>query len=196
MNNRNHPQKGSTITVEPVRSLEHIRLIKKHLADCPRDLLLFVLGINNGLRTGDLLKLRVQDLRYLKVGECKTVTEGKTKKQNFLMLNKESFKVLHKFLDEKKLNDEEYLFPSRKTKGAIKIQRVNAMIKQWTRDLGIKGNFGAHSLRKTFGYVQRTEFGVSFEILCKRFNHSSPSVTMRYLGLQSKEVNDILLNCI
>jgi hypothetical protein len=49
-------------------------------------------------------------------------------------------------------------------------------------------NYGAHSLRKTWGYIQRTVYGVGFEILCKRFNHSSPAITMRYLGIEDKEV--------
>lgn len=46
--------------------------------------------------------------------------------------------------------------------------------------------------RKPFGYIQRTKCGVGFEILCKRFNHSSPAVTMRYLGIEDAEVLEIL----
>ena len=49
-------------------------------------------------------------------------------------------------------------------------------------------------MRKTWGYVQRTVYGVGFEILCKRFNHSSPAITMRYLGIEDKEVQNILMN--
>ncbi len=37
-------------------------------------------------------------------------------------------------------------------------------------------------------------FGFGFEIICKRYNHSSPAITMRYLGIEDKEVNGILLN--
>jgi hypothetical protein len=48
--------------------------------------------------------------------------------------------------------------------------------------------------RKTFGYIQRTKYGVSFEVLCKRFGHSSPAITMRYLGIDDREVKGILLN--
>jgi len=73
-------------------------------------------------------------------------------------------------------------------------QAVNSMVKRWTREAKIKGNFGAHTLRKTFGYVQRTEHGVGFEVLAKRFNHSSPTITMRYLGIHDKEVRGILNN--
>jgi hypothetical protein len=42
--------------------------------------------------------------------------------------------------------------------------------------------------------IQRTVYGVGFEILCKRFNHSSPAITMRYLGIEGKEVQNILMN--
>jgi len=55
----NRPGKGEKKTVEPIRKLKDIKAIKKILADKPRDLLLFTLGINNGLRAGDLLKLKV-----------------------------------------------------------------------------------------------------------------------------------------
>ncbi|KXB09031.1 integrase, partial [candidate division MSBL1 archaeon SCGC-AAA385M11] len=54
MNTQNHPEKGSNITVEPIRRLEDIKAIKKLLANSPRDYLLFTMGINNGLRVGDL----------------------------------------------------------------------------------------------------------------------------------------------
>ena len=33
-----------------------------------------------------------------------------------------------------------------------------------------------------------------FEVLAKRFNHGSPADTMRYLGIEDKEVNNILMN--
>ena len=69
-------------------------------------------------------------------------------------------------------------------------ETIHTMVKEWTRTL--KGHYGTH--RKTFAYMQRTKYAVSFEVLCKRFGHSSPSITMRYLGIDDKEVNGILLN--
>ena len=68
------------------------------------------------------------------------------------------------------------------------------MVKKWVSEINLKGNYGAHSLRKTWGYIQRTTYGVGFEILCKRCNHSSPAITMRYLGIEDKEVQNILMN--
>ena len=111
------------------------------------------------------------------------------------MINKTVYKALKNYLDKVKAKDSDYLFKSRKGKEALTIGSVNNLIKKWTRAINLnQGNFGSHTLRKTFGYIQRIKYGVGFEILSKRFNHSSPTVTMRYLGIQDKEVNGILLN--
>ncbi len=66
--NPNHPQKGDNTRVDPLRKLEDVQAVKKLLSDNPRDLLLFTMGINNGLRVGDLLRLRVKDVKHLKEG--------------------------------------------------------------------------------------------------------------------------------
>jgi integrase len=187
--------KGENVTVDPIRDLKAIEAIKKLLASKPRDLLLFVMGINNGLRCGDLLRLKVGDVKNLKAGESITVKESKTGKTNILVINKSTFRALTRYLEAiKPADDDDPLFPSRKGSAALTTGTVNGMVKAWTKAINLPGNFGAHSLRKTFGYVQRTLYGVGFEILAKRFNHSSPSITMRYLGLSSDEVVSILNN--
>jgi integrase len=91
-------------------------------------------------------------------------------------------------------DDEDFLFDSRKGSEAIRVSTVNALMKKWTKAINLTGNYGAHTLRKTFGYLQRTEHCVGFEVLAKRFQHSSPAVTMRYLGITDKEVEHILKN--
>ena len=92
------------------------------------------------------------------------------------------------------MSDDDYLFKSRKGKHPLNIQAVNYLIKRWAASINLKGNYGAHSLRKTWGYIQRINYGVGFEVICKRFNHQSPAVTMRYLGITDKEVENILVN--
>jgi integrase len=191
---RNQPAKGSRITVEPIRRIEDIRAISKLLEGSPRDRLLFVMGVNNGIRTGDLLRLKVKDVRHLKAGDSITIKEGKTKKDNVLVVNKTVYKSLKSYLDKVQPDVDGYLFESRKGKKPLQTKAINKMIKNWTKAINLKGNYGAHTLRKTWGYIQRTKHGVGFEIICKRFNHSSPSVTMRYLGIQDKEVHETLMN--
>ena len=180
--------------MEPIRKVKDIQLVSKLLSDNPRNHLLFLMGINNGLRTGDLLKLRVKLIRHLKSGDTLTIIESKTGKENFLAVNKTVYKALNRYLQSVKPEDGDFVFKSRKRNGPLTIQAVNSLVKKWTREAKINGNFGAHTLRKTFGYVQRTEYDVGFEVLAKQFNHSSPTITMRYLGIQDKEVKSILNN--
>ena len=112
--NKNHPKKGSRITVDPIRNIKDIKKVKRKLRSNPRDLLLFTLGVNNGLRISDLLNLRVGDVRGLGIGQTLKILERKTGKMNVLMVNKETRKVLDAFLNEADPGDEEYLFKSRK----------------------------------------------------------------------------------
>ena len=61
--NPNHPKKGDRVRVDPIRRFEDVQTIKKMLGRSPRDLLLFTIGVNNGLRVGDLLNLKVKDVK-------------------------------------------------------------------------------------------------------------------------------------
>ena len=97
--NKKHPKKGSRITVNPIRSIKDIKKIKRKLKTNPRDLLLFTLGVNNGLRISDLLNLKVGDVRGLAPGETLNILEKKTGKMNVLMVNKETRKVLDVYLE-------------------------------------------------------------------------------------------------
>ena len=87
MRKTNHPKKGDSITVEPIRSLEDIKSIKRLLSNSHRDYLLFTLGVNNGLRIGDLLQLKVKDVQGVKPGDTVRVREEKTGKPNILVIN-------------------------------------------------------------------------------------------------------------
>ena len=192
--NANHPKKGSRIAVDPIRQIKDIKAIAKMTSSNPRDHLLFVLGINNGLRACDLVRVKVGDIRYLKAGDTLTIKETKTGKDNILAVNKTVYKALQAYLDALRPDDDAYLFASRKGESHLQSQAVSKLVKKWTRAINLKGNYGAHTLRKTWGYIQRTMHGVGFEIICKRYNHSSPAITMRYLGIQDKEVHGVLMN--
>jgi len=192
--NSNRPAKGSQITVSPIRKIKDIKAVSKLLSDNPRNFLLFTMRLNNGLRTGDLLKLKVGQVEDLKIGETLTIRESKTKKKNILVINKSVYKALRNLFDGNRPYDDDFLFASRKGNQALTVSAVNKMIKKWTGAINLKGNYGAHTLRKTWGYHQRVTFGVGFEIISKRFNHSSPAVTMRYLGIEDKEVHNTLMN--
>lgn len=192
----NHPPKGSKIVVDPIRNLEDIEAIKQLLESKPRDYLLFVMGINNGLRAGDLLQLKAEPFRNAKIGDTIPVREQKTGKPQEIVINKPLKKALAKYFTLIQPKDDDYLFKSRKGDNkAMTVSNANMLVKQWTKAINLEGNYGTHTLRKTFGYILRRKYGVGWEILARRYNHSSPSVTRSYLGIQDDEVNNILVRC-
>ena len=183
--------------VDPIVDLKSIKSIKKLLSDNPRDKLLFIMGINSGLRVQDLLELRIGDIVGLQIGDRISLREKKTGKDNVFILNKEIDSALAEHLKSIEVVNEHYLFKSRKGKNyPLTTYAVTGYVKRWTDAINLKGNYGAHTLRKTWTYHQRKTFGVSWEVLAKRLNHSSPSITRRYLGIQEEEVEEILLNSI
>jgi len=185
------------LKVQPITDLRDIKNIKRMLLDKPRDKLLFTLGINAGLRVQDILNLKISDVRYLNEGDRIVITELKTGKENVIMINKEIGDNISEYLSTIDLNDEHYLFKSRKGYNSpLSTYAITKYVKIWTDMVNLKGNFGAHTLRKTWCYHQRKTFGVSWELISKRLNHASPSITRRYLGVKEEEVEEILMNVI
>lgn len=174
--------------VQPIRNKNKIEEIKSYLKqNGSRDLLLFTMGINTGLRISDLLKLKVIDVKGKSHVEIKEQKTGKIKR--FPLLGN-----LQSMIDEyiKGKLDTEYLFRSRN--GANKpITRVMAykIINEACRKAGITDNIGTHTLRKTFGYHHYQTFK-DVAILQHLFNHSSPSIALRYIGITQDEIEQTL----
>ena len=183
--NYNHPPKGSCNKVEPIRNINDILAIRKLLHYSPRDQLLFLMGINNGLRIGDLLGLKTEDVRNLKPGQHFDIIENRTGMKNILVMNQTVYRVLQAYLEhmEQTGKTSKWLFQSRKGGRPLTLMRINAMVKQWASAIQLSGNFGARSLRKTWGYHQVKEFGVEIGVVSKRYNHEKLSTTRSYLGL-------------
>ncbi|MCD4675859.1 MAG: tyrosine-type recombinase/integrase [Desulfobacula sp.] len=187
-------KKGSKLTVKPIRKIKNIKAISRLLKARPRDYLLWVMGINNGLRAKDLVRIRYSQVEGAKPGTVINIVETKTGKDNVLVINKAVHKVLRVYLNQIEPAPDDYLFKSRKGDSHISSQSAGRLIRSWTSAINLKGRYGAHTLRKSWGYHMRTRYGAGYEILCKRYNHSSPAITMRYLGIEDKEVCDLLMN--
>lgn len=186
-------------TVEPIRDEKKIKAMKAILKDNSlRNYVLFTLGINTGLRISDLLKLKISDVVVGKTGILKDniyIREIKTKKEKVFAINKTSKVAITEYLDS--LNEYElfwYLFKSKKGENAP-ITRVQAydILNKAAKLIGIKDNIGTHTLRKTFGYHARMR-GTPIEVLQKIFNHSSPIITMRYIGITQDELESVYLD--
>lgn len=188
--NPNHPKLGSITKVDPIRDLKAIARIKAILAGNPRDLALFTLGINTAFRASDLVSIRVSDLVENRI----TIREQKTAKVRTVLLNAPTLATVRELISVKHLHANSYLFLGQR--GQLSVPYVNGLVKRWCRDVGIKGNYGSHSLRKTFGYHMRTAFNVDLPTLMTVFNHSSQRQTMTYLGIQEQEVLDCYSNAL
>ena len=112
LKNPNHTKRGANITMDPIRDPEKLREIRTLIKDHARNRLFFDLSINNGLRTGDLLKLRIKDVRHLKSGEFISMRENKTGKRNILMVNQTVYDSLQNYLEKMKPADNDFLFLS------------------------------------------------------------------------------------
>jgi integrase len=177
--------------VQPIRLVRHINAMKKALHG--RDLLLFVFGINSGLRISDILALKVGDIRGR---DFISVKETKTDKPKRFVLNKAIKDAIKQTID-KDTPDSEYVFKSRK--GVNKpISRVQAYrilndAAERAKIADKVGAFGTHTLRKTFGYHAHKK-GTSLPLLQSIFNHSSQAVTLRYIGLTQDHIDDVYTN--
>lgn len=165
-------------TVQPIRDKKLIEKMKNELLKSGlRDYMLFVFGINTGLRISDILSLTVEDVRdksHIILKEQKT---GKAKRIKINGVQDE----LNKYIEG--MDDSEYLFKSQKGENSP-ISRVQAyrILGKASRAIDIDGEIGTHTLRKTFGYhfYQKTK---DVALLQELFNHSSPSITLRYIGI-------------
>jgi integrase len=190
--NLNHPAEGSTIKVDPIRELKDIKSIKRLLQDSPRDLCLFTLGINTNLRASDMLAITAGQVRHLKAGGELVLKERKTGKHRRINLNKAVIESIKDLMASIPYQDKDPLFIGQR--GQLTVPSINRMVKAWCKSINLKGNFGSHTLRKTFGYHQRVTFGRGIPELMTVFNHSSQRETLEYLCVQPDEVKSLYEN--
>ena len=150
-----------------------------------RDVFLFLIGINSGLRMSDIVKLKKKDILSAKNPR---IVEQKTGKTRILYLSS-----LQDLIQEytKDLEADDYLFPSTKG-GHLEVNTVYQMFQKVAKLLG-RDDIGTHTLRKTFGYhyYKKTK---DVATLMEIFGHSSETITKRYIGINEDEISETLLN--
>lgn len=192
---------------EPIKNMEDIFRISEFLLSSGRyrDNMLFICGINFGLRIGDLLRLRFADLideqfnfkESFPIQEQKTKNTRKRKMNRYVTINDAAMDAILLYLQHTpgtKLSD--YMFRAEGNRGKNLGQPMNQStayrILVGIEDelkLGIK--MSTHSLRKTWGYWQMTLSGNDPRTLLlvqKSFGHSSSSQTLTYIGITKDEI--------
>ena len=195
-------------TVEPIRDNKTIKNMRAVLkSQSTRNELLFILGINVGLRISDILKLKVRDLTKSNTKTPKDyviITEIKTRKTKKFYIGDIVKKVIENYMKENNNPGfDTYIFLSKKgINRPITRQQAYRIINNAAELLGlverndkgnlIHGEIGTHTLRKTFGY-HSFQNGTSLELLMDLFNHSSKTQTLRYIGITEDQKKEVYL---
>lgn len=207
--------------VQPIRDIKKLHQMESMLKESnQRDYILFRLGVNSGLRISDILKLKVKDLRNQ---THFILREQKTGKAQKLKIQPELKKELDQYL--KDMNDDDFVIGSQKytdkltistkvkdengkskrvvqqienTSSNSPLQRMQAwrIINKAANEVGIYGEIGCHTLRKTFGYHFYQQYNDNnnraLALLQQIFNHSSSYITLRYIGIVQDEIDDLI----
>lgn len=206
---------GERQTVYPIKTHKDIIAMANWLYEHKNNkyVLAFTLGINLGLRANELLDLKMNQVfspdgsvRLIEDEEDTSdgidIYQSKTKKHRTVFLNAACKDALEWAFPIKGayLHSEEYLFPSREG-GAIQVGTFRKVLKEAAAACGLKQNIGTHTCRKTWGWHQykynSEKANLDITMLQRAFGHSSPEVTLRYLGITDEEDKALYKNmCI
>lgn len=194
---------------EPIKNLHDINRISKFLIDHYRfrDNMLFIVGINFGLRVSDLRVLRFSNLindnltfkDTFPVFEKKTRNTRKKKKNRYITVNNAVVDAVTLFLEHTDgvcLSD--YMFKATSNRGKnlgkpLAIQSINRILVELANELGLNIKMSSHSLRKTFCYhqmVMSNNDPRKLLLLQKMLGHSTPSQTLDYIGITGEEIEE------
>lgn len=201
--NPHHPAKGSSIRVDPIRDVRAIARIKKHLYKDGkyRDLCLFTLGINTAWRANELLSITVGQVRSLKPGDSIELKQSKTGKYRRTPINDNALRAIQSWLEfyegkfPNRYSIKAPLFPSIRG-GALRVSSVTSLVKNWCDLASLKGQYGSHTLRKTWAYHQRVSFHAPLPLIMEALGHTSERQTLAYIGILPVEVDELYLNVI
>lgn len=211
----NNCKTGERQTVYPIKTHKDIIAMANWLYEHKNNkyILAFTLGINLGLRANELLDLKMNQVfspdgsvRLIEDEEDTSdgidIYQSKTKKHRTVFLNAACKDALEWAFPIKGayLHSEEYLFPSREG-GAIQVGTFRKVLKEAAAACGLKQNIGTHTCRKTWGWHQykynSEKANLDITMLQRAFGHSSPEVTLRYLGITDEEDKALYKNmCI
>jgi integrase len=164
-----------------------LKLVKEEKT---RNFGLYILtSIYTGLRMSDVLDIKWSILD----GNNYTTRERKTGKAKSITLNSVLVEILTQY---KKDDDFGFIFKSQKGTVYTK-QSINRLMKTHFKNEVNVSNISSHSLRKSFGnrvYVSNGKTDAILHLLSEMFNHSSVSITRKYLGIKQEQYDNIYLS--
>lgn len=203
-----HIEIANEHTSEPIKSLDDIDRISKYLIDNGRyrDNMLFIVGINFGLRVSDLLQLRFTQLiddnfafrTTFPILEKKTKNTRKVKRNRYISINNAVMDAVTLYLQHSECRLDDYMFKSESNRGSnqnkpMSRMSVDRILKEIASTLQLENKMATHSMRKTFAYhqmVMSNNDPRKLLLLQKMFGHSSAAQTLDYIGITGEEIEE------
>ena len=193
---------------EPIKNVDDIFRITEYLVSKGRyrDNMLFIVGINFGLRVSDLRMLRFSNLindnltfkESFPVFEKKTRNTRKKKKNRYITINNAVIEAVTLYLEHTpNVSLSDYMFRSQSNREVnnkpLLVRSINRILKDIAMELDLDIQMSTHTLRKTFCYhqmVMSNNDSRKLLLLQKMLNHSSPAQTLDYIGITSEEIEE------
>ena len=150
----------------------------------PRLAAILVLEANLGLRIGDLLNLKQQDIIRDGNRYRLDIREQKTGKTRTFTVPEEILQYIQDYARKQQIEKDERLFD-------MTPRAVQKQLKLAADHLGLSG-ISTHSFRKYFATSIYLENGYNIELVRTLLQHSSTAITQKYIGIQQKEVEEAL----
>lgn len=187
-------KKGARSTTHPMEWDEAMRFMRA--VKCPRNRLYLHFGFFTAFRISDILKLRWCDI--LRKKNYSTI-EQKSGKKRYLPFNEVLKRQIRRsYAALGKPDREQYIFIPKR--GGFKdthmtVDGMNKTLKKLIKkhDVEIKHNVSSHFLRKTFAKRLYDKTG-DIALIMKILNHSSPEMTLAYLGFDNDKIEEAYLN--
>lgn len=166
--------------VQPIKNIHDIERIKLHLKESnKRNYLLFVIGINTGIKSNQILNLKLKDVvdnNY----DIRQYIDIENKKY---FINKVISQAIKEFIVNKNLDLDSYLFESQKSNLPINRSHLYRILNKAVNECNIDIHIGNETLRKTFGYhyYYKTR---DIKYLKEIFNKASKKILLEYLDIE------------
>lgn len=206
---KNVKMEKQTRIAEPIRTAKDRKAFSRCLKrKSLRNYTLFEFGIRVGRRVSDLINLDIKDVARIDrkgriiIKNRLQILEKKTQKFANILINDKAQRVLKRYILSRFDTNispenflEEPLFLSRQTSrnGERRLSRTQVfrILQQAARDCDFDYKVATHTLRKTFGYALH-EDGVDITLIQKAFNHTSPEITLAYIGITQNDMDRAL----
>lgn len=200
-------------TAEAIKNMDDIQKVSHYLIENKRyrDNMLFIVGINFGLRVSDLRLLRFSHLindnltfkDSFPVFEKKTKNTRKRKRNRYITINNAVIEAVSLYLEHTPgVSLSDYLFNSVSKNGLengnpLNRKSIDRILKGIANDCNLNIHMSTHTLRKTFAYWVMVQGGNDQRrllLLQKMFGHSSPEQTLQYIGIDREEIAEAYRN--